>query len=121
MIVEELISVNEQIKELNNIKQRIENELIKELNHEHEGSKTYNEGVYKINIKTDFIYSVDKEKYLEEKELIPPEFNPIIEKVSYSVDKNKFKDATSHNSTFMSEIITIKPAKPYLTISRINE
>jgi len=53
--------VNFQIAELIDIKQKLETSIIDGLKHAHEGSKTYDVGKYKVTVKTDFIYSLDKE------------------------------------------------------------
>lgn len=119
--IKSLDFVNFQIAELLTIKQKIEDSIIEGLEHTHEGAKTYAVDKYKVTIKTDFIYSLDKEEYQVIKSKIPTEFNPVKESTSYLIDKRIIKNAEQYASTdelmLLSQIITKKPSKPNVKVS----
>jgi hypothetical protein len=118
--VKALDFVNYQISELVDIKQKLEEEIIEGLSHAHEGSKSYVVGKYKVTIKTDFIYSLDKEEYSVLKGHVPAEFNPVKESVSYTIDKRIIKKAEDYASKdelmLLSKLISKKPAKPNVKV-----
>lgn len=113
--------VNFQIAELIDIKQKLELKVIEGLQHNHEGSKTYDVGKYKVTVKTDFIYSLDKDEYHIYKSKIPPAFNPIKEDISYRIDKRIIKHAEEYASSeemlLLGQLIVKKPSKPNVKVS----
>ncbi len=113
--------VNFQIAELIDIKQKLEVTVIEGLNHTHDGSKTYEVGTYKVVVKTDYIYSLDKEEYQIYKSKIPPAFNPVREDISYRIDKRIVKQAEEYGSSadlmLLGKLIVKKPSKPNVKVS----
>jgi hypothetical protein len=118
--VKALDFVNFQIAELLDIKQKLELKIIEDLRHNHEGSRTYEVGKHKVTIKTDYIYSLDKEEYQIYKSQIPAEFNPVRESIKYDIDKRIIKKcddyASNKDMLTLSKFITKKPAKPNVKI-----
>lgn len=112
--------VNYQLAKLLEFKQKLEEEIIKGLEHDQEGSHTYSVGKYKVTIKTDWIYSLDKKEYPIYQKKIPTEFNPVKEFISYTVDKRIAREAEEYASSdvllLIGKIITKKPAKPNVKI-----
>jgi hypothetical protein len=115
-----LNNVNFQIAKLLEFKVKLEEEIIKGLKHDHEGSHTYDVGKYKVTVKTDWIYSLDKKKYQLYKNNIPAELNPVKESISYVVDKRIVRqaeiDANADDLLLLGKIISKKPAKPNVKI-----
>jgi predicted O-linked N-acetylglucosamine transferase (SPINDLY family) len=113
--------VNFQLAELLQIKQQLEASIIKQLDHDIEGSKTYDVDRYKVTIKTDFIYALDKAEYEIYKHHIPVEFNPVKESIAYTVDKRVVNKAETYASSkellLLSKIIHKKPAKPNIKVT----
>ena len=111
---------NFQIAEILDIKQKLELKIIEGLEHTYEGSKTYEVGKHKVTVKTDYIYSLDKEEYQVYKSKIPAEFNPVRESIKYEVDKRLMRKAEEYASKddmmLMSNFITTKPAKANVKI-----
>ncbi len=111
---------NFQIAELLEIKQKLELKVIEGLAHEHEGSRTYEVGKHKVTVKTDYIYSLDKEEYQIYKSQIPAEFNPVRESIKYDIDKRIVKKcddyASNDDMMLLSKFITKKPAKANVKI-----
>lgn len=118
--VKALDFVNYQMSELVEIKQKLELEIIEDLKHVHEGQKSYDIGKYKVTIKTDYIYSLDKEEYGVMKSHIPQEFNPVKESVSYTIDKRIIKKAEEYASNddlmLLGKLISKKPGKPNVKV-----
>jgi hypothetical protein len=118
--VKALDFVNFQIAELLDIKQKLELKIIDGIGHNYEGSRTYEVGKHKVTIKTDLIYSLDKEEYQIYKSQIPSEFNPIKESIKYEVDKRIMKKcdeyASKDDMMMLSNFITTKPAKANVKI-----
>lgn len=118
--VKALDFVNFQIAELLDIKKKLELKIIEGSGHDYEGSKTYEIGKHKVTIKTDFIYSLDKEEYQIYKSQIPAEFNPVRESIKYEVDKRMMKKCDSYASKdhmmLLSNFITKNPAKANIKI-----
>jgi len=118
--IKELEKVNKQLSKLAVRKEELTGLIIGALEHDHEGQKSYDYGVWRIECKTPFIYSLNKKRYESGKVKLPDEFNPIKESVSYAVDKKlcdqymlgapkKVRDA-------LAELIDKKPGKPGVTI-----
>lgn len=118
--VKALDFVNYQISELAEIKQKLELEIIESLEHVHEGQKSYEVGKYKVTVKTDYIYSLDKEEYAVLKSHLPQEFNPVKESISYTIDKRIIKKAEDYASSddlmLLGKLISKKPGKPNVKV-----
>ena len=116
----DLDALNKQIATLRLEKELLENELITTIAHDYEGSKTYDAGIYAVTIKTDMIYALDKKAYSNGDVYLPPEFDPIVEKVTYEVNKKQFNEyeqtAPIEVRQLLNELVEKKPSKPNVSI-----
>lgn len=85
--IRELQAVNKKMARLNVIREKLTDMIIDSIGHNHEGQKSYDFGVWKIEVKTPFIFSLNKKLYESGDISLPDEFNPIKHSVSYAVDK----------------------------------
>lgn len=118
--IAELQKVNKQLAKLILRKEELTDQIIGSLEHDHEGQKSYEYGAWKIEVKTPFVYSLNKKKYESGEIKLPDDFNPIKESVSYSVDKrlcDKYMmDAPKKVRDALAELIDKKPGKAGITI-----
>jgi len=116
----ELQKVNKQLAKLLVRKEELTELIISSLEHDHEGQKSYEYGAWKIEVKTPFVYSLNKKLYESGSVKLPDDFNPIKESVSYSVDKrlcDKYMmDAPKKVRDALAELIDKKPGKAGITI-----
>ena len=116
----ELQKINKQIAKLTLRKEELTAEIIGALDHEHEGQKTYEYGVWKIEVKTPFVYSLNKKRYESGEIKLPDNFNPIKESVSYSIDKRLcdqyMQEAPKKVRDALAELIDKKPGKAGITV-----
>ncbi len=89
--IQTLESVNKKIAKLLRQKEELTENIISTLGHEKEGQKTYDFHTWKIEVRTPFIYSLNKRLYESGEYDIPKKFNPIKKSVSYTVDKKFFE------------------------------
>ena len=85
--LKELGSINKKIAKLLVRKEELTDMIIGAFGHQHEGQKTYEYDVYKVEIKTPFTYSLDKKRFESGNYKFPKQFNPIKQSISYSIDK----------------------------------
>lgn len=115
-----LDSINRKIARLTKIKEEMTENIILALGHEHEGQKTYEYDVWKIEVKTPFIYSLNKKLYECGDFDIPPKFNPVKESISYTIDKKLAEsaliEAPEEVKDMLVELIDKKPGKPSVTL-----
>lgn len=113
--VSELQKVNRKLAMLLAQKEYLTNKIIGALEHEHEGQKTYEYDVWKIEVKTPCVYSLNKKLYESGSIKLPSEFNPIKESLSYSIDKrlcDKFMSSAPRKvRDVLVELIDKKPGK----------
>lgn len=118
--IKELEKVNKQIAKLLVRKEELTENIIGALEHDHEGQRSYEYGVWKIEVKTPFIYSLNKKKYESGSFKLPDDFNPIKKSVSYSVDKRLcdmyMMSAPKKVRDALVELIDKKPGKAGITI-----
>ena len=118
--ITELQKVNKQLAKLTLRKEELTDQIIGALEHDHEGQKSYVYGAWKIEVKTPFVYSLNKKLYESGDIKLPEDFNPIKQSVSYSVDKrlcDKFMaDAPKKVRDALAELIDKKPGKAGITI-----
>lgn len=118
--VKELDKVNKQIAKLLVRKEELTDIIIGSLEHDHEGQKSYEYGVWKIEVKTPFIYSLNKKLYESGAVKLPDNFNPVKEAVSYSIDKRLcdqyMTEAPKKVRDALAELIDKKPGKAGITI-----
>lgn len=118
--VKELEEVNEALEKLTFRKECLTKSIIEVLDHKYEGQKSYQYGDWSIEIRTPFIYSLDKKKYLSGKFQLPSDFNPIKESISYTIDKRLFdkfiQEAPEDIFNTLNELIDKRPRKTSVTI-----
>ncbi len=118
--IKELDKVNKQIAKLIVKKEELTEVIIGALQHEHEGQKSYQYNLWKIEVKTPFVYSLDKKKYESGQFKLPSEYNPIKESISYSIDKRMCDqlmcDAPKKIRDTLIDLIDKKPGKASVTI-----
>ena len=131
-LVRDLDHINYLIAELNADKLKLEKRLLERFNRvtycesgniaeiAHEGQKPHVCGKYKVTIKTDYIYSLNKEEYSIYKHTLPHAFNPVNETIKYEVNKRAFREAQKYASLseqqMLARFIELKPAKPSIKI-----
>ncbi len=118
--VTELKNVNKEIEALQLRKEELTHLIIETLDHAHEGVKTYDYGNLKLEVKTPFVYALDKKKYESGEFTLPDNFNPVKQSVSYSIDKRLcdryMNDAPHEVRAILAELIDKKPGKAGITI-----
>lgn len=116
----ELQDINKQLEALLIRKDELTRDIIGALEHDHEGQKSYEYGSWKIEVKTPFVYSLDKKKYESGDVNLPDNYNPIKEYISYSVDKRLcdqyMMNAPEDVRDALIELIDKKPGKAGITI-----
>ena len=118
--IKELEKVNKQLAKLVLRKEELTQDIIGALEHEHEGQKSYEYGVWKIEVKTPYVYSLNKKRYELGDIKLPDNYNPIKESVSYSIDKRLLEqcmiDAPMDVRDALIELIDKKPGKANVCI-----
>lgn len=118
--IQQLELVNKKLSRLSFQKEKLTEQLISSIGHNHEGQKTYEYETWKIEVKTPCVYSLDKKLYESGKYDIPKKFNPIKKSISYSIDKklcDKFiEDAPQDVRAVLIELIEKRPGKASITI-----
>ncbi len=116
----ELQKINKQMARLNLRKEELTGEMIGALQHEHEGQKTYEFGIWKIEVKTPYVYSLNKRLYESGDITLPKNYNPIKKSISYTVDKrlvDKYiEEAPVDVRDALIELIEKRPGKAAITI-----
>lgn len=131
--IQDLDTVNYQIAELKLIKEKIEsivlelagratfNEAGEIIKISREGERSEIQGKWKLTIKTDYTYNINKEEYEIIKNIIPSQYNPIRITPSYSIDKRLMREAEKYASNeelaILSGVITKKISKPVVKFS----
>lgn len=119
-LVVELEKLNAKIAKLRLLKEQAELDLISMIGHEYEGSKTYVLGDRSVTLKTEMIYSLDKTAYNSGEVFLPPEFDPVVQKVTYEVNKKLFntyeQTAPADVRHILNALITKKESKPSVSI-----
>jgi len=118
--IKELERVNKNLSKLVLRKEELTDAIIGSIGHEHEGQKTYEYNIWKIEVKTPFVYSLDKKVYESGKIQLPKEFNPIKKSVSYSIDKGLcdryIDEAPEDVRECLVQLIEKKPGKASVVI-----
>ncbi len=122
-----LSHVNFQLAELKNIKETIEEKLLEEFDRirrddegnailTHEGTKQHYYGSHKLTIKTDYIYTLDKDEYAIFKSSLPARLNPVEEKVKFEINKRLLRDfikyASNAEQQILDKVLSKRPGKP---------
>lgn len=118
--IQQLTKVNKKLAALKLEQERLTGEIINELGHKYEGQKTYDVDKWRVEVKTNVIYVLDKKLYQQYKELLPAAYNPVKETISYQVEKAKCEEALNiapaNVTDMLINMICKKPAKPSVTI-----
>lgn len=118
--IKRLVAVNKSISKLTVEKEELTASIINSMNHEHEGQRSYEYGIYKIECKTPMVYSLDTARYKSGDVVLHDGFNPIKQSVTYSVDKIKcdeyMANAPADAKAAICELISKKPGKSAVTI-----
>lgn len=118
--IKELEKVNKQLAKLTLRKEELTSMIISGMSHNHEGQRTYEYDVWKVEIKTPITYCLNKKLYESGSIALPDNFNPIKESISYSIDKglcDKYMlDAPKKVKAALAELIDKKPGKASITI-----
>jgi hypothetical protein len=118
--IKELEKVNKQLAKLTLRKEELTNMIISGMSHNHEGQRTYEYDVWRVEIKTPITYALNKKLYESRSITLPDNFNPIKEFLSYSIDKglcDKYMlDAPKKVKDILTELIDKKPGKASITI-----
>lgn len=116
----ELEMINKKLAKLTVRKEELVSQIIGALGHEHEGQRSYEYDVWKIEVKTPFVYSLNKKLYESGDVKLPDEFNPIKQSISYTVDKrlcDKYiQEAPKKVRDALIGLIDKKPGKAGVTI-----
>jgi hypothetical protein len=116
----ELEMINKKLAKLTVRKEELVSQIIGALGHEHEGQRSYEYDVWKIEVKTPFVYSLNKKLYESGDVKLPDEFNPIKQSISYTVDKrlcDKYmQDAPKKVRDALIGLIDKKPGKAGVVI-----
>lgn len=111
--IKELQKVNKKIAKLLIQKEILTNQVVAGFGHDHEGQKTYEHDVWKIEIKTPIVYSLDRKLYEEGDICLPEEYNPIKSVVIHSVDKKLFENyMATADKKVVSDLISLIEKKP---------
>lgn len=112
---QELEKVNKQLAKLTLRKEQLTDMIISGMSHDHEGQRTYEYDEWKVEIRTPFIYCLNKKLYESGSVRLPDNFNPIKESISYSIDKglcDKYlATAPKKVKEALAELIDKKPGK----------
>lgn len=118
--IKELGCINKKIAKLLAQKDDITQLIISAFEHEKEGQRTYEYGTYRVEVKTPFVYSLNKSAYESGDYDLPAEFNPIKQSVSYSIDKRLCDDylqrAPKAVRENLVELIDKKPGKASVSV-----
>lgn len=116
----ELEKLNKKLAKMRLDKEQMEMELINVISHDFEGTKSYDIADRTVILKTEMIYSLDKKSYINGELYLPPEFDPVLKKVTYEVNKKLFnayeKIAPLNVRNALNELVEKKNSKPNITI-----
>lgn len=118
--IKELDYVNKELAKLGVIKEDLVKSIIDALGHEHDGQKSYDFGVWKVEVKTPSVYSLNKKLYESGSVALPAQFNPIKHSTAYSIDKRLcemyMECAPIEVCDMLVELIERKPGKANVVI-----
>ena len=118
--IKELEKVNKNLAKLNLRREELTGNIIEAFSHSHEGQKTYEYGLWKIEIKTPCIYSLNKKLYESGNYELPEDFNPIRATTAYSIDKRLCEEYLEYAPDVVRdsliELIDKKPGKANVVI-----
>lgn len=92
-LIEKLKYVSSEIEFLKSEKSKLESDIINIVSFNPEGQKTIETAKYKIRVNAGYNYKIDSLRAEEFFSQFPANLNPIKQKISYEVDKNKLNQA----------------------------
>ena len=118
--VKELERVNKDMARLILKKEKLTEQIIGALGHEHAGQKTYEYSTWRIEVKTPFVYALNKRIYESGAIELPTQYNPIKESKAYSIDKKLCDEymiaAPKKVQRDLAKLIDLKPGKKGIVI-----
>lgn len=118
--IKELQKINRNLAKLTLRKEELTKTIISALSHDHDGQKLYEYNVWKIEVKTPCVYSLNKKLYETGEIKLPSSFNPIKKSISYTIDKklcDKYlQEAPTEIRNSLIELIEKRPGKAAVTI-----
>lgn len=121
--IRELDSVNNKIAELAIRKKELTDQVIAYIGHEYEGQRSYDYDDWKIEIKTPCVYALNKKLYETGEYALPPEFNPIKQSLSYTIDKKLFDEYSRYAPDDVKDMLVLlidkKPGKKSVSIRNL--
>ncbi len=112
--IEQLKSLNEELRDIQAAKDYLVLEIHAELNHPENKSKSYQFGDYKVTLKTGRNYKIDVDTYINM--ALSEDLDPVNVKIKYEVNPKKMGLFEEKHSNLYSQFITWTPSKPALTI-----
>lgn len=118
--VEQLIKINNKIKELEVEKAALTAAIISDLGHNKNGESTYSVGTMRVTCRTPQILSLDKKAYLSGDVYLDPAFDPIETSTTYKVNRAAYEDylskAPQTARIALDALIESKPGKPSVVV-----
>ena len=118
--IRQMDELNKKMSTLVVKKEELTDMIIGALGHEHEGQRSYEYNLWKIEVKTPCVYSLNKKLYESGQFTLPKKFNPIKQSTSYTIDKRMCDqyliDAPNDVRDVLIELIDKKRGKASVTI-----
>ena len=115
-----LETISYQVAELSRIRDELDKRMVALLEHG-EGQKTYIEGRWKIQVRTGWNYTLDKEKYDMLSRHLNSSIDPVVKEVKYVINKKTLREsyqcASEKELQILDEIIKKNPAKINIQLS----
>jgi len=128
--MQSLQTVNLQIAELRTLKEEIERKIIEGTGQalfdghqivaiDKDGSTTHRDGKYKVTIKTEYLYSINKKSYESIKDGLS--IDPVYTGVTYKINKKKLLQAQGNkaDNELISAFLNIGFSKPNVKVEVI--
>jgi site-specific DNA-adenine methylase len=118
--IKKLEATNKKLAKLTLEKEALTAEIIAGIGHQHEGERSYEVNEWKVTVKTPMIYSLDTKAYKSGDVYLDPEFDPIKQSITYTVDKKRFEEcmtlAPAEVRETLCELVTKKPSKASVSL-----
>lgn len=118
--IKQLNRVNKTIARLLVEKEKLTEDIIGAFGHEKAGQKTYEYSTWRVEVKTPFVYSINKKVFEAISATLPPEFNPVKASTTYAVDKKLCDEymltAPESVKELLTQCIDIKAGKKGIVI-----
>lgn len=118
--IQELEALNRALAQLQVRKEELTHAIIESLGHEHEGQRSYECDIYKVEVRTPMIYSLNKVMYESGGVYLPDNFDPVRKKTAYEIDKRALSHAMQSSPESVRDALNMliekKPGKPSIQI-----